>query len=76
MFILDTSSPLTFLHKSGQKYQIIESEALDSVFAIVDTQNQDPAVTDKQLHKLLSMAFEGSLGIETMDHVVDFARKK
>ena len=47
VFILDTSSPLSFLHKSGQKYQIMESEALDSVFAIVDTQNQDPAMTEK-----------------------------
>ena len=77
VYLLDSpNNELSLLHKSGQKYQVIESEALDSIFALVDTQNQDPALTEKQLTKLVTMALESSLGIETMDYVVDFARKK
>ena len=49
---------------------------MDSVFAIVDTQAQYASQTDKQLTKLISMALEDSLGVETMQLVSDFARKK
>ena len=49
---------------------------MDSVFAIVDTQAQEASQTDKQLTKLISMALEDSLGVETMQLVSDFARKK
>lgn len=60
VFIFDTptaAKELSFL-KHGQKYQVMTSEAQDSVFAVMSTQSQDADVTDKQLTKLVKMVLE------------------
>ena len=44
------------------------------VLGIVNS-SQDPRFEDK-ISKLINMALEGTLGIETMQNVSDFARKK
>ena len=67
VFVFDYAgeTELAFLHKSGQKYQVITSEAQDSIYAIINS--QDTTVnTEAQLSKLISMVLEESLGVETM----------
>ena len=53
---------------------MITSEANDSVFAIVDSK-ADAKIADK-VGKLIEIALRESLGIESMQQVADFARKK
>ena len=75
VFLFDSSDPnLAFLKATGEKYQVITSEANDSVFAIVDSK-ADAKIADK-VGKLIEIALRESLGIESMQQVADFARKK
>lgn len=53
---------------------MITSEANDSVFAIVDSK-ADAKIADK-VGKLIEIALRESLGIDSMQQVADFARKK
>lgn len=73
--IFDSADPdLAFLKKTGEKYQIVTSEGQDMVFAIFNSKN-DPRMAEK-LGRLIELAVKDSIGLESMQQVHDFARKK
>ena len=77
MYVFDSArDDMAFMRKSGQKYSVITSESDDSIFAVVNTSQQDPAQIEKYLLKLISTVVKESLGVETIETVIDFARKK
>lgn len=53
---------------------MISSEAQDTIFAIVNS--REDSQIEKKLTKLLEMVLYDSVGLETMEQVSDFARKK
>lgn len=75
VYVFDSSdSDFAFLKKTGEKYQVITSEASATVLAIVNSEADGEV--DQKVGKLIEMALRDALGIETMQQVADFARKK
>jgi len=59
----ESEKDVKFLKKSGERYDVITSAKLDSVYAIIDS-SQPSQTIQMQLGKLLGLQLDEALGIE------------